>query len=240
MPHFEVAFRLQHQCPFNQLSIKYPRVVLAWWTSFDQDVLEVAGWNPEDIEGYRRGLKGSIRDMGGHVSRSTNTPANWQLIVSWDGTKWEYSTSRTFVKNNCMLLQPTIYTGGWEWYRVIALSGDSLRKFFVDFDKKGKVEVISKRLVENGSLRDNVTISAASLFGSLTDKQAKALRAALDRGYYLMPKRISTETLAESAGVTRTTFGEHLRKAESKIMQSLTRYIELSNTDRKKSQPGNT
>ena len=54
--------------------------------------------------------------------------------------------------------------------------------------------------------------------------------SAMAMGYYTMPKRIKLEEIAARQGVKRSTFEEHLRKAELKILQSVRPYARLTFT----------
>jgi hypothetical protein len=45
--------------------------------------------------------------------------------------------------------------------------------------------------------------------------------AALEYGYYQVPKKATAEEIATEHKVPRTTFEEHLRKAESKILRAM-------------------
>jgi predicted DNA binding protein len=76
-------------------------------------------------------------------------------------------------------------------------------------------------------MRDSLVISTTSLLGGLTEKQASALITALNEGYYRIPKKITTDEIAQRLGIPRTTFEEHLRKAESKVLVALTPYLQL-------------
>ena len=49
-------------------------------------------------------------------------------------------------------------------------------------------------------------------------KQRKALIEAYQDGYYDIPRKINTTELASKIGVAPSTFQEHLRKAEKKLM----------------------
>jgi predicted DNA binding protein len=228
LAHYEVGFRLRHNCPFNNLSKKYPSVVLAWWTNFDQDVLEASYGGSDIPDGYREYLGKAIEYMGGRIVRNALTNSKLQMVINWDGTKREYSTSRAFMKRGCLVLQPTVHTEGWEHYRVVAFSDKDVKDLFGDLDKRGEVQIVSKKAVEEGSVKDNLVISAASILGDLTGNQAEALLLALDSGYYSIPKSITTEKVAARMGLPRTTFEEHLRKAESKVLLSVAPYVRLS------------
>jgi len=70
-------------------------------------------------------------------------------------------------------------------------------------------------------------VSTSSLFGGLTRKQVQALVFALENGYYQVPKRVTTEEMASKLKLPRTTYEEHLRKAEGKVLRSMAPYISL-------------
>jgi predicted DNA binding protein len=56
---------------------------------------------------------------------------------------------------------------------------------------------------------------------SLTDRQREALAVAHERGFYDWPRRNTGEEIATSLDITAPTFLEHLRRAESKIVDSV-------------------
>jgi len=64
---------------------------------------------------------------------------------------------------------------------------------------------------------ENVTDSAGS-DSQLTTRQHEVIQHALDAGYFEWPRRTKSEELAEQLGISRATFLEHLRKAESKLL----------------------
>ncbi len=58
----------------------------------------------------------------------------------------------------------------------------------------------------------------------LTSKQLKAVNLAIEKGYFEVPKRVNLEELSKQMKISRTTFLEHLRKAEKKI---LSKYFDI-------------
>ena len=52
----------------------------------------------------------------------------------------------------------------------------------------------------------------------LTKNQKKAIEIAYNSGYYTYPRKMSLEDLAKIAGIGISTFQEHLRKAEMKLL----------------------
>jgi predicted DNA binding protein len=57
--------------------------------------------------------------------------------------------------------------------------------------------------------------------GQLTDRQREILRTALAAGYYDIPRRVTQRDLATALGLSRGTIGDHLRRAETKIIRSI-------------------
>lgn len=53
----------------------------------------------------------------------------------------------------------------------------------------------------------------------LTSRQREVVEHALDSGYFEWPRAVTSEELAEELGISRTTLLEHLRKAESKLLE---------------------
>lgn len=53
----------------------------------------------------------------------------------------------------------------------------------------------------------------------LTERQQSAILLALDRGYYAWPREVEARELAEELDIAHSTFLEHLRKAERKLLE---------------------
>ena len=101
------------------------------------------------------------------------------------------------------------------------------KKLFQDLDQIGQVRISQKRVIPEKSIRDTFVLSLNSVFSQLTEKQVGSLINALEAGYYQIPKKVTTEQIAVKHKVPRTTYEEHLRKAESKILQAIAPYVRL-------------
>ncbi len=80
-------------------------------------------------------------------------------------------------------------------------------------------------------------MSADALFSGLTEKQMEAVLAAHRYGYYNVPRAADVKKIATKERVPRTTFQEHLMKAENKLVSALIPNIKLyyhASPDRKK------
>lgn len=54
--------------------------------------------------------------------------------------------------------------------------------------------------------------------GNLSQRQSEVIELALEEGYFEWPREIGSEKLADKLGIANSTFLEHLRKAERKLL----------------------
>lgn len=65
------------------------------------------------------------------------------------------------------------------------------------------------------------------LLPGLTRRQAQALLAAHDGGYYAVPRRVTTRELGRKAGLAPSTFKEHLQRAEAQVVEAMLPFLRL-------------
>ena len=228
MALFETTFRLQHDCPFNDLSRQHPELVMTSWCNSETDVLEITADDPAVLEGVQKDLRSLERALKTKILRKSNSDRNVQIVVQHCGcANVPAPVSPVFERNNCLELQPAIYREGWEYYRLISFSEKDMRRVFSTLERYCRLEVISRRAISSGAVKETMLVSTAALFGGLTRKQAQALVFALENGYYHVPKRVTTEEMASRLRLPRTTYEEHLRKAEGKVLRSVAPYISM-------------
>ncbi len=232
MAVYEIGFKLQHDCPYNNLSRKYPNIIFSQWCNYTMEVLEISYKEMSELSEYQaiqEDIQQYLTRLGAKIARKTFSGSNSQLIVHECicGTVYKSVTS-VLEKHNCLELQPTIYREGWEWYRMISFSQKDVRATFDDLAKFSKFEITSRTSRPENSVRETFVVSTNNLFGELTEKQRNALVAALDNGYYRVPKQVTTDEIAQRLRQPRTTYEEHLRKAESKVLRSVAPYLELA------------
>src|SRR3989449_6478873 len=68
---------------------------------------------------------------------------------------------------------------------------------------------------------DRVAYSSPLFLHKLTEKQARALLAAYEAGYYEFPRRATTEQVSLSLGIARSTFEQHLNRAEHHVVRAM-------------------
>jgi predicted DNA binding protein len=88
------------------------------------------------------------------------------------------------------------------------------------------VEIIRKKPFD-GYIASSLTLTTDALFSGLTEKQVHALLTAYAQGYFRFPRGSDLQTIASKEEISRTTFLEHLKKAENKIITALIPHIQL-------------
>ncbi len=196
------------------------------WCNGSADILEVEADSLESFDGIQKDLSTMSKDQGSRILSKTIHQGKLQLVAKTCACRLiPTSTSPIFEKYNFMEVPPDVMAGGWEHYRLIGFDEHDLAGMLRRLDQIGKAEVLYKSSIKEGVTDDSFLISLSSLFGQLTEKQLKALVAAVEGGYYEIPKRITAEELAKQHRQPRTTFEEHIRKAESKIVHAMTPFM---------------
>jgi predicted DNA binding protein len=124
-------------------------------------------------------------------------------------------------------IPPIVYNQGWEFYRLIAFRHEHIDALLRDFDRHHfEFEIVRKQPFK-GFVSSSMTLTADALFADLTQKQIGAVLTAYANGYYQFPRRANVKLIAAQRRVPRTTFQEHLHKAEGKLVASLLPYLQL-------------
>jgi len=208
--------------------MKNPEVKVVQWCNNRIHVMEI---DCPDIETFTR-VEKDVSDLliwkGGKVLKKSFIDRNLQVIMqTCRCSKISPNVSDVVEGNSCLFVPPEVYYGGWEEYRVIGFRENDYKNMFHELGELGPVEILEKRVVPDKSLRDTFAISMSSVFSELTNKQVDSIVAALEHGYYQIPKKATAEEIALKHHTPRTTFEEHLRKAESKILRSIAPYVRL-------------
>jgi HTH DNA binding domain len=121
-------------------------------------------------------------------------------------------------------LGPIMRSAGVHMFDLFELRDKKFRISFLgsatkvsDFLKRLEKSKIEHTLL---SLTD-ARFSADSPLFALTEKQRQTLISAFRLGYFRVPRLITSEKLAKRLGISSSTVGEHLRKAEGRLISRL-------------------
>ena len=228
MTYYELTFKLQHDCPYNDFSRNHPSAMISHWCNWSRDVLEITDSNLRDTR-TQQAIREMLKTLGSKIIRTSRADSNLQIVFQHCVCdRLPPPTLPTIEKRNCLNVQPMLYTGGWEWYRVMAFSGRDIRNLFRDLERHCRIEVTSRSSISEELVHNSLLVSTGSLLGGLTKKQARALVTALDNGYYNLPRSATALEIARSIGIPRTSFVDHLRKAQNKVIRAVAPYVRLN------------
>lgn len=205
---------------------------IAHWCNNRRDVLEIRCDELALLGDLEEALEEMAERQGTRILRRGFRDKNVMIAVKTcacvTGSDEDLdSISYSIVENNCLEVPPIHLYDGWEHWKVISFDPDDAGNLIRDLGKKSRLEILSKKDLPYDSVRDAFPVSLGNLFSDLTDKQLEEFLNVLDAGYYEVPKRTTLNQIASLDGVPRTTFEEHVRKAESKILQALSPFVRL-------------
>ncbi len=220
MGAWEISFRVKHDYPLIAMSEKYPGTRISMWCVWNREMIH-APMNHED----------AISEINGYVTKIGRTIENYKpskdgfvitLKCSCDLTpnSWDFTG-----RNHLVDIYPAVFLDGWGYYRAISFSEDDTRNLFRDLSSIGTVELVGKKMLHLDALPS--TVWTESFFTRMTDRQMESLLKAYDYGYYTSPREVTTDSIASSIGISRSTYEEHLRKAENRIMEAIVPYLKL-------------
>ena len=221
MTFYQTSFRLRHECPYRELSEKFPDLTIREWYLSDCQVLEISSDTAPEDE-----FLAEIDDIGTILHRS-RSDEGLHVVTKACLCPVENTIVDRFESYNCLYQPPTVHRDGWEEYSLIAFDGDDIRALHDDLTADREIEIVSKTGLEESELPHSMLTPIDRLFGELTDRQLAALQLALENGYYNQPRGCSIADLAEQTTVARATFEEHLRKAENKLLNNAGQFIRL-------------
>ncbi len=222
MTLFEVIFKITHDCPFGNISRKFPSLRMFGWCNREQEIYEVVVEKREDYSA----VLGEISKLG-EITEVSSDRNKIYLVAKPCYCTVENSIGKNIDEFSLLHVLPVVYEQGWEYYRIIAFKHEDVNGLLQRFEDRGFAFEILRKVPFNGFIASSLTLTADALFSGLTEKQMDALLIAYTNGYYQFPKRADVQAIASKKRVPRTTFQEHLKKAENKIIRSLVPYVQL-------------
>ncbi|MCL4355947.1 MAG: helix-turn-helix domain-containing protein [Nitrososphaerota archaeon] len=225
---FDVSLRLEHSLPFCNFSKLFPGVGIQRWCNLQVDILEFQVSKEEDAEKLEPALGTLLKSLGARLIKFNRYSSRNMEAVIGCKCATENSTVAIIEWAECIPVMPVTYRGGFEYCRLLAFTKDALSGALNALSRVSKVEIESKSVVPRESARGAITVPVDQFLGTLTKKQLEAFIVALQMGYYGMPKGATMDQIAAKQGMRRSTYEEHLRKAELKILQAVRPYARLA------------
>lgn len=187
------------------LKIDPQRVLGSMIVLADRDI-DVMAYNPYELEYV-------------NVEESWLGPRKKQYVIEFIIREDDENTTTDLLfQSGCVFEPPALVRGEYELQTVLApTAGNVARLIRLLDDGHRDYHVLSLREAE-----PNQKMSSPMVWsGLLTPKQLTAIRVAFRDGFYRYPRKIRIADLAHRAGSARSTFQEHLRLAEIKLIRYL-------------------
>ncbi|MEK6891138.1 MAG: helix-turn-helix domain-containing protein [Nanoarchaeota archaeon] len=121
------------------------------------------------------------------------------------------------------LPSPVIVKEGYEEWNVAAWDREILEKLMNEILKwKDKLKNFELKSIEKTKLND---IYFPKIIPELPEKQKEAFRLAVENEYYTWPRKKDLSDLAKMMKISISTYQEHLRKAEAKLLPFFSRNL---------------
>ena len=221
MTLYEASLRVKHECPYRSISERHPGLTIREWPLSDCQVVEISTDDSptdqllDDIDHLGEVLHESMDESGYHVVTQSCLCSLDESIID------------RFEAHNCLYQSPTIYRQGWEHYTVIAFDESDIQALLSDLRADRDIELLSKTSITEKQIPHSMLTPVDQLFDNLTDRQLAALQLALESGYYEQPRRTSLRDIAGQTSVAKSTYEEHLRKAENKLLTNAGQFLRL-------------
>lgn len=209
----DARLRVHHPCPYCDVSGEFPDSLLLLWCDNRRDVFLVSSPSLAELGKLVSALRISFHARPLLVEGT-------DALVAVPDFEWASPPSVTGLarRSGVWVLHPVIYHRGTETYRLVAPSKGGLNRLVQRVRRVGDVEVLS--VVNRTGLAGIRDLPTASVhfFEGLTDRQARCLVAAYEGGLLEVPARSRWGEVARREGLSRSTFGEHLRKGQRRIL----------------------
>jgi len=225
MTLFEVALKVTIPNAFLfDITRRFPSMSIFIWCNRENDVFEFIVRNPEDYplvldEVRARPWIGVIEEI--------SDDRRLYLNVSECHCMKQDTIVRHIGELDILNIFPNIVENGWSYHRLIVFKHKDLEELLRRFDNWEWVYKILRKVPFNGFIASSLTITADALFSNLTERQMDALLTAHRHGYYNLPRDADVQTIASKEKVPRTTFQEHLKKGENKLMAAVLPQMKL-------------
>ncbi|KOX95510.1 hypothetical protein AMR74_15240 [Halorubrum tropicale] len=156
------------------------------------------------------GIGEMVRDHRGHVPKPGN--ATRELLVDHDGTT---QISDEFTDRGFIPAAPVDTRDNTEvWTLVTDESRDRVYSLLEEVESERDASITVTSITQGSEDRRKTPLP----MNRLSSRQREIFRLARAKGYYDHPRAVSAGNLAEDLGISTSTFHEHIRKAEAKLL----------------------
>ncbi|MFA5311815.1 MAG: helix-turn-helix domain-containing protein [Methanomassiliicoccales archaeon] len=214
MKVIDAKVRIRHECSMCRLSELFPDARMAVWCNGNMDAIHISAERPADLDSILDSVQ--KRSVTEEILRERCSAMTVVRECACDG---EYVPG-IIQRSGCWSIGPSTYEGGYEEHRLIAPSKNRLRECVSSLRLYGKVELSSIKTRETDETFKDLGILPVPVLEGLTERQIEVLISAHECGIFAIPARAKMDEVAKKLGMSRSTYGEHLRKAVNTLMDN--------------------
>ncbi len=234
MTIYEVVLKVSHGSGFGDITRRFPSTTISIWCNRENDVIEVVVRNAEEYPLVMKEIR-ALRIV--EVMDEISDERRLYLNVHQCNCMKEDTIVRHIGQLDILNIFPNVIENGWTYHRLVVFKHENLEDLLRRLDEWGWFYKIMRKVPFDGYIAGSLALSAHSLFSELTEKQMEAVLTAYRYGYYNLPRGADLQAIAAKKQVPRTTFQEHLKKAENKLVGALIPHMQLlthTTSERKK------
>ncbi len=213
----------KHDCVIGSRCRKYNVTA----TGFPLDIIEEKG---KQYHSYFHVLSGAQKDIEGFVSdlkkdkRTVRLEFEGNTLFHLTAMDADEKVPTTHYHKRIFFLKPLVIdTKGYEHWEIASWQKEFLTGFISNMKKDiFGLEDFRVEKIHKTKLTD---IYFPHVMPSLSASQKAALELACKEGYYDYPRKVELRDLARMSKLSLSTYREHLRKAEKKVMPDITRNV---------------
>jgi hypothetical protein len=146
---------------------------------------------------------------------TVSAPVTQDILVEFDPAP---CVRNAFIARGFLHYGPSQHEGGRERRSLLTISDrDSVDAAFDEIRTEYEAELVVERITSTSPPNSIDSLSSEGL----SPAQRKAFQLARAQGYYEYPRKVTANELADQLGVTKSTFIEHIRKAENAILTKI-------------------
>jgi predicted DNA binding protein len=215
MRFLDTSLRMRHDRTFCNFASRYPDARMALWCMNANEMLYVSAKTEEDIGSIVEEARSALQ-----VDHAYVDGASAVLTMTICSCNDERSIDNIAHQCRCWLIPPIIYTGGWANYRIFSPSRDDMKRFVDLCSKDSEVELVSHHGRENLDLILDSGTVPVHLFDGISERQLRVLASAYEGGLLDVPAKVEMDEVAKREGISRSTYGEHLRKSVHQLVKN--------------------
>lgn len=220
MSMYEIEFKIRHECRYGGISYRNSQSRIKVWRAGVREVVEVI---PKD-NGDCSTVIDEIQHLEGIIDTFEDDNRGY-FVSNVHLCQVERILEECIDEFGVISVNPVTYVGGWQYHRIVVLHHDHINQVLSKFEESCFVPWMLRKVLFKGFSESQMTVTTETLFANLTEKQTNAILNAYAFGYYKIPRDADVQTIADKIDLPRTTFQEHLKKAENKIMKAIVPHI---------------